>query len=218
MTAGMAGPLAALVAGLVTSLHCSGMCGPLACAACVKSNGGGSFSAAALYHGSRVVSYGVLGFLAGWIGREVSDVLLLGTARWLTWAFVVFFVVVATGLDKRMRIPLAGAWMARCLGSQDTAPVRATILGALTPFIPCGPLYMIVAAAALSGSALSGATVLVAFAAGTIPLMFALQSQYFRIGSRLSPLALDRVRRVLAAVSVGLLLYRGTSGPTLLCQ
>lgn len=218
MTSGVAGPFAALVAGLVTSLHCSGMCGPLACAVCVKSNGGGSFYAAALYHGSRIVSYAVLGFLAGWIGRAVSDVLLLGTARWLTWAFVVFFVVVATGLDKRMRIPLAGAWMAKCLGSQDTVTARATILGALTPFIPCGPLYMIVAAASLSGSALSGATVLVAFAAGTIPLMFALQSQYFRIGSRLSPLALDRVRRVLAAVSVGLLLYRGASDPTLLCQ
>ncbi|MEI8310980.1 MAG: sulfite exporter TauE/SafE family protein [Verrucomicrobiota bacterium] len=218
MTSGVAGPLAALVAGLVTSLHCSGMCGPLACAACVKSNGAGSLTAAAFYHGSRIISYGVVGLLAGWIGRAVSDVLLLGTARWLTWAFVVFFVVVATGLDKRMRIPLAGAWMAKCLGSQDTAPVRATILGALTPFIPCGPLYMIVAAAALSGSALSGATVLVAFAAGTVPLMFALQSQYFRFGSRLSPLALDRVRRVLAAVSVGLLLYRGASDPTILCQ
>lgn len=218
MNPGISGPLAALVAGLVTSLHCSGMCGPLACAACAKSGGGGSLSAAALYHGSRVVSYGVLGFLAGWIGRAVSDVLLLGSARWLTWAFVVFFVVVATGLDKRMRIPLAGAWMSKCLGAQDTVAFRATILGALTPFIPCGPLYMIVAAAALSGSAVSGAVVLAAFAAGTIPLMFALQSQYFRLGSRLSPLALDRVRRILAAVSVGLLLYRGASDPTLLCQ
>ena len=28
------GPMAALMAGLVTSLHCAGMCGPLACAAC----------------------------------------------------------------------------------------------------------------------------------------------------------------------------------------
>ena len=218
MTSAMAGPFAALVAGLVTSLHCAGMCGPIACSTCVRSNGEGSLSAAALYHGTRLISYGVLGLLAGWIGRAVSDVLLLGTARWLTWAFVVFFVVVATGLDKRMRIPLAGAWMAKCLGSHDTAPVRSAILGSLTPFIPCGPLYMIVAAAALSGSALTGAMVLVAFAAGTVPLMFALQSQYFRLGAKFSPLTLDRLRRVLAAVSVGLLLYRGSMDPTLLCR
>ena len=77
---------------------------------------------------------------------------------------------------------------------------------------------MIVAAAALSGSCLSGAAVLISFAAGTVPLMFTLQSQYFHFGSRFSPVALDRLRRVLAAVSVGLLLYRGASDPALLCQ
>ncbi len=218
MNPAITGPLAALVAGLVTSLHCSGMCGPLACAACVKSSGAGSLVAASVYHLSRILSYGVVGLLAGGIGRVVSDVLLGGTTRWLTWAFVVFFVLVATGLDKRMRIPMAGAWMAKCLGPSDTVIFRAAMLGALTPFIPCGPLYLIVAAAALSGSAISGAAVLVAFAAGTVPLMFALQSQYFRLGSRFTPVVLDRLRRALAAVSVGLLLYRGMGDPNLLCR
>lgn len=216
MTAAITGPVAALVAGLVTSLHCAGMCGPLACAACVKSNGAGSLAAAAAYHGFRIISYGVVGFLAGLIGRVVSDVLLGGTTRWLTWAFVVFFVLVATGLDKRMRFPPAGAWMARCLGASEF--LRAALLGALTPFIPCGPLYLIVAAAALSGSALSGAAILLAFAAGTVPLMFAIQSQYFRIGSRFSPTALDILRRALAVISIGLLVYRGAADPSFLCQ
>lgn len=218
MTPTMTGPLAALVAGLVTSLHCVGMCGPLACSTCVRSHGAGSLSASAFYHGARMISYGMLGLLAGWMGRAVSDILLLGTARWITWAFVGFFVVVATGLDKRLRIPLTGEWMAKCLGSQDSAPVRSAILGTLTPFIPCGPLYLIVAAAALSGSAFTGMLVLVAFCLGTIPLMFALQSQYFRLGKKLSPLALDRIRRVLAVVSVGVLLYRGSGDPSQLCR
>lgn len=218
MNPAFAAPSAALLAGLLTSLHCAGMCGPLACAACVKSNGSGSLAAAAAYHACRLVSYSVVGFLAGLVGRAVSDVLLGGTTRWLTWAFVVFFVLVATGLDKRLRFPLAGAWMSECLGTRDAAPLRAAILGTLTPFIPCGPLYLIVAAAALSGSASSGALVLLCFAAGTVPLMLAIQSQYFRFGSRLSPAVLDRLRRGLAAASVALLVYRGVTDPTLLCQ
>jgi len=212
------GPVAALVAGLVTSLHCAGMCGPLACAACVRKNGSGSLAAAAAYHAFRIISYGIVGLLAGLIGRVVSDVLLGGTTRWVTWAFVVFFVLVATGLDKRMRFPPAGKWMAGCLGASDGVFVRAALLGTLTPFIPCGPLYLVVAAAALSGSALSGAAVLLAFAAGTVPLMFALQSQYFRMGSRWSPATLDIVRRALALVSIVLLVYRSTADPSLLCQ
>jgi len=214
----IAGPFAALVAGLVTSLHCAGMCGPLACAVCLKSNGAGSLPAAAAYHGFRIISYGVVGLLAGLIGRAVADVLLGGTGRWLTWAFVVFFVFVATGLDKRIRFPLAGNWMAKCLGGRDATPVRAAMLGALTPLIPCGPFYLIVAAAALSGSAVSGAWVMLAFAAGTVPLIFALQSQYFRIGARFSPGLLDRLRRALAVVSIGLLVYRGAADSCPLCQ
>jgi sulfite exporter TauE/SafE len=168
------------------------------------------------YHGSRILSYAAIGLLSGLIGRAVSDVLLGGTTRWLTWAFVVFFVLVATGLDKQMRIPVAGAWMSGCLGGQDSALVRAAILGSLTPFIPCGPLYIIVGAASLSGSAASGAAVLAAFAAGTVPLVFAIQSQHFRL--KFSPVVLDRVRRGLAAVSVGLLVYRGIGDPGMLCQ
>jgi len=218
MTAAAMGPAAALFAGLLTSLHCAGMCGPLACAACARSHGPGSLSAAASYHACRLLSYTVVGFLAGWIGRAVSDVLLGGTTRWLTWAFVVFFVLVATGLDKRLTLPLAGRWMSACLGMGDAAPLRAAILGTLTPFIPCGPLYLIVAAAALSGSAVSGGLVLLAFGAGTVPLMLALQSQLFRFGTRFSPLTLDRLRRGLAAASVALLVYRGMGNPAFLCR
>lgn len=219
------GPLAALVAGLVTSLHCAGMCGPLACAVCLKSNGTGSLPAAAAYHGFRIISYGAVGLLAGLLGRAVADVLLGGTGRWLTWAFVVFFVFVATGLDKRMRFPLAGNWMAKCwsvggLPANEilTTPVRAAMLGFLTPLIPCGPFYLIVAAAAISGSAVSGALVMLAFAVGTVPLIFALQSQYFRIGARFSPGLLERLRRSLAVVSIGLLVYRGMGDSCFLCQ
>jgi len=218
MTTMLAGPVAALVAGLITSIHCAGMCGPLACAACTKSGGVGSLSAAVLYHGTRILSYAVLGLMAGAIGRAVSDVLLGGGTRWLTWAFVVFFVLVATGLDKRLRIPVAGAWMAKAMGGRDGVFPRAAMLGILTPFIPCGPLYLMLAASALAGSAWSGAAIMAAFAVGTVPLILAIQSQYFRFSTRLTPVGLERIRRVLAAASVAILVYRGLGDPALMCQ
>jgi sulfite exporter TauE/SafE len=82
-------------------------------------------------------------------------------------------------------------------------------LGFFTPLLPCAPLYFVVAAAALSGSAWSGATVMAAFGLGTIPLILALQSQYFLLGSRWSPQTMDYLRRGLALVSVILILVRG---------
>lgn len=152
------------------------------------------------------------------VGRAVSDVLLAGGTRWLTWAFVAFFVIVATGLDKRLRIPVAGAWMANALGGQDAVFARAALLGTLTPFIPCGPLYLMLAASALAGSAWAGAAVMAAFAVGTVPLILGIQSQFFRMGARISPVGLERLRRALAAVSVAVLIYRGLGDPAVMCQ
>ena len=61
---------AAFVAGLVTSLHCVGMCGPLVCALVPGGAGahGGLSTGGALYHAGRMVSYGSIGALVGLLG------------------------------------------------------------------------------------------------------------------------------------------------------
>lgn len=58
---------AAFLAGLVTSLHCVGMCGPLACSwAVARSN---SFVRdTAIYHAARLFAYALVGALAGALG------------------------------------------------------------------------------------------------------------------------------------------------------
>ncbi|MFZ4484298.1 MAG: sulfite exporter TauE/SafE family protein [Chthoniobacterales bacterium] len=217
------GPMAALLAGLITSLHCIGMCGPLACSACARSGGKGSVSATFIYHGTRVFSYALVGVAAGLVGRRLSDALMGGSTAWMTWVFVIFFLTVVVGLDKRLHVPMPRsvlAWLGNA-SAQCGPRGRAGVLGFFTPLLPCAPLYLVVAAAALSGSALAGATVMAAFGLGTIPLILALQSQYFLLGARWSPQTMDYLRRGLALASVILLLVRGTyTGPDAcpLCQ
>ncbi len=210
--ADITGPVAALVAGLITSLHCVGMCGPLACSACARSGGKGSMPATLVYHGSRLVSYALLGVAAGLVGRRLSDALSGGATRWMTWLFVIFFLAVAVGLDKRLRVPMPKGVMAWLGGVSAKCGVqgRAGVLGFFTPLLPCAPLYLVLVAAALSGSAVDGGAIMAAFALGTIPLLFVLQSQFFRLGAVWSPRTMDYLRRGLALASVVLLLMRGT--------
>ncbi|HRJ73665.1 MAG TPA: sulfite exporter TauE/SafE family protein, partial [Terrimicrobiaceae bacterium] len=59
MNAEIHGPAAACLAGLITSLHCLGMCGPISCAACLRR--GADLAAAAGYHAARVASYALAG-------------------------------------------------------------------------------------------------------------------------------------------------------------
>lgn len=206
------GPVAALAAGVITSLHCVGMCGPLACAACLRGGGQGSGAATLVYHGARAVSYALVGVAAGLIGRRLSDALLGGATGWMAWLFVIFFLAVVVGLDKRIRVPMPKGTMAWLGATSARCGVngRAGVLGFFTPLLPCAPLYLVVVAAALSGSAWSGAVIMAAFALGTVPLLLALQSQFFRLSARWSPSTMDLVRRGLALAGVIVLVSRAT--------
>jgi sulfite exporter TauE/SafE len=174
MDASLATPLAALAAGLATSLHCTAMCGPLACALRVR-----PFE----YHATRLISYSIAGALCGAAGQGVAALLQGSTARLVPWAFALVLIVLGLGLEKRIPQPrFAASLLLR------TRLHRS--LGWLTPLIPCGPLWLMLGAAALTGAWWSGALHLASFALGTLPLPLLLHAQVARMQRTLSPLTL----------------------------
>jgi uncharacterized protein len=214
-------PLAGFIAGLVTSIHCVGMCGPLACAILPRNrpgpaaNGGLSHtSSIALYHGARIGSYTGVGLLAGALGGAVASLFSFGVAKALPWAFVALFVVFLLGWEKRIpKIPyLSGLFFRfRMRASQMKRPVLAVLLGVFTPFLPCAPLYLMFGVALLTGSALAGGAMMAAFALGTVAPMWLLQSQFLRWQGRLSPTTMSRIQKGLAVASILLISWRAFS-------
>jgi sulfite exporter TauE/SafE len=216
--AGIQGPGTAFVAGLVTSLHCVGMCGPLACAVMPAARDrADAQTVSTVYHLSRLTGYGLLGALAGGVGYLPLRWLGDDVVRYLPWLLVAFFIAVAVRFDQRLpRVPLLGrayGWIAGRVrgGSKLTA---AAALGAATPLLPCGPLYFLISLALLSGSALRGAETLLAFGLGTVPLLWLAQTNYHWIRAKLGPLWLARVQTALALAIAAVLVWRlrGTLG------
>jgi len=211
-------PAAAFVAGLVTSLHCLGMCGPLACAVMPVRRDQGDLSAAATaYHLSRLAGYAALGALAGGIGRMPLAWFSTGVLRWLPWLGVLFFVGLAMRWDLRLpKIPFLGRVFLRVAGFFRGYPpaVASAALGLATPLLPCGPLYFLIALALLSGSAGRGAEFMLAFGLGTVPLLWLAQAQFGRVQRWLSPFWRGRIRvgLSLAAALVVAWRLRGTLG------
>src|SRR5688572_5524903 len=99
-------PAAAFVAGLVTSLHCVGMCGPLSCALMPgRGDRTDAQTVSTVYHLSRLLGYAVLGACAGAFGRAPLGWLSESALRWLPWIMVIFFVALALRWDRFLPKP-----------------------------------------------------------------------------------------------------------------
>ncbi len=219
-------PALAFVAGLVTSLHCAGMCGPLACMiAPAKGDRADPQVVATVYHVARIAAYAALGALAGAVGRVPLSLLGQTGLRLLPWVLVVFFLLVALRLDKklpRLAILTRLQWKLQGLLRGRSRLRIAAAMGAATPLLPCGPLYFLVALAALSGSAVRGIEFMVAFGLGTLPLLWIVQAAYGRLRVRLSPVVLVRIQTAVALVAAVVITWRlRPGGPGIgdfLCQ
>lgn len=201
-----------LVTGLATSVHCAGMCGPLACG--IGSRGkteGARLASASLYHISRLTSYTIIGAICGALGREPLSWFFDSPAVLLPWALVAALLLVATGLDKKIPRP---AFMVRITARIRIKSLRfppaagAAAIGLLTPFLPCGPLYAVFIALIASGSAARGAESAFAFGIGTVPLLWIAQAQFHRLRHRLQPRNLAKLKRGLALVAALAIAWR----------
>lgn len=202
----------ALIAGLATSLHCAGMCGPLVCGlGTMAKNDGERMVAATLYHGTRLASYTIIGAVCGAIGQQPLQWFFDSPAVLLPWAMVLLLVLMAFGLDKKIPRPVFLARFTarlRFRAIRSSAYAGASLMGTFTPVLPCGPLYALFLAALLTGSATKGAESMLAFGLGTVPLLWITQHGFQRIRARLGPNAMARVQRALALVAALVLAWR----------
>lgn len=221
--AGITGPGSALLAGLITSLHCAGMCGPLACAVMpVRPEDGDASEVAAAYHLARLAAYALLGAVAGGLGQLPLAWIAQAAWRWLPWLLVLFFIAMALRVEQRIpRVPLLGrAYQALAQRLHRGSRWRAAAtLGLATPLLPCGPLYLLLSLALLSGSAGRGAETLLAFGLGTVPLLWFAQANLRLLTLRVGPARLARLRSGLALGVALVLAWRlrgtlGLGGPT----
>lgn len=177
-----------LAASLVGSLHCAGMCGGFVAfyAGGDESTGRSRALAHLAYNGGRLATYVTLGALAGALGAAVD---LAGKAAGVgrVAGVVAGSVMIAWGLGLLLlaagvrvpwlRLPEAvHARVAGSLGALRGKPpvVRALLIGLSSTFLPCGWLYAFAVTAAGTGSALGGATVMLAFWLGTVPALLGL--------------------------------------------
>ena len=193
-----------VLASVMGSLHCVGMCGGLIsfyAAGSATSNVTGSaarhraqrWAAHGAYHLTRLAAYASLGAVSGQLGVGLDllghgigwadlGALLAGSVM-LVWG-ALLWPRPARGFVPLRRTPrrAPGLWhwvearfIALARSARQRPPlVRAALLGLSSALLPCGWLYAFVVLAAGAGSAAGGALLLAAFWSGTLPALLGL--------------------------------------------
>ena len=170
--------VSAFLFGLLGSLHCVGMCGPIAFMLPVsRTNHFMKAYQIASYHIGRVLAYSIIGFVFGLIGKSLY---IFGFQQQLSILIGIVMIVIALmpyktfskyNFSKPVFKIVSKLKSALGASLKKKSPETFLTIGFLNGFLPCGLVYMAVFAAIAGGSALSGSLYMALFGLGTIPLM-----------------------------------------------
>ena len=195
----------ALFFGLISSLHCVGMCGPIAMMLPVdRSNEAKKVLQILLYHLGRMTAYGSLGLVFGLLGKSFY---LAGMQQQLSifvGIFMIFIVLIPEKIFMKYNFskPVYRliSRVKSALGNQFKKKSNKALftIGLLNGFLPCGLVYVaLFGALAMQGISL-GVLYMVLYGLGTIPLMS--MAVYF--GGFLSLNFRNKLQKIIPVVAV----------------
>ena len=173
--------LSALIVGLVGSLHCAGMCGPIAIA--IPLNNQSWFSrifGTLVYNTGRTLTYAILGAIFGLAGFGLA---LGGLQQWVSialGALMILSVIVPrigkAGKSVTRISEIVSGRVKRLFGKYFKIRTYPSLmfLGILNGFLPCGLVYIALAGALVMNQVAEGALYMVFFGLGTLPVLLLL--------------------------------------------
>lgn len=165
------------ILGISSSLHCIGMCGPIAMALPLNRKSNATILSGALqYNSGRVVTYAILGIIAGSIGLTVNT---FGVLQWASIFSGVLLILFAWRklLSRVSWLHAPNFFLTTRLNGllgkviRSKNPMKLTFLGALNGLFPCGMVYAALLNAILAGSPMASSVAMISFGIGTLPAM-----------------------------------------------
>lgn len=195
--------ISALVLGSLGSFHCVGMCGPIALSLPLRGNNLiQRLSGGLLYNIGRTIMYGVMGAFFGLIGQGFS---MVGFQRWISIImgslmvlsvllpsiFQKFDILNTDPVTSRLRKAIGKLFEKKSYGG-------LFLIGLLNALLPCGLVYMAIAAAIATGNTISGIFFMIIFGLGTLPMMLLMSI----IGNAISIPVRNKINKIIPYVVV----------------
>lgn len=199
--------------GLFGSVHCVGMCGPLALSVpSFRNKWWLVVSDKFLYNTGRVITYTFLGLIIGLVGKQLW---MSGLQQGVSLISGLFIILAGISGIFKLHFANNSKWMSyvlspinRLLSFALRQKTGHFIVGLLNGFLPCGFVYLALVGAINTTSPIAAARYMFWFGAGTFPLMLMATISAGFIG----PLIRRRINRSMPylVVCLGLwFLFRG---------
>lgn len=210
--------------GVISSLHCVQMCGPIVLSYGMAIGGQGRFRqllAHLAYTAGRLTTYGALGAVAGGLGSGVD---LAGRLAGMRNAAAIVAgcllfaggILVASGsrFGQRAAWTLPATAVGRLIRSQTVRSKLA--MGLVLGLLPCGLVYAVLLKSVETAGPVRGAVTMFAFGTGTSVALLAIGVFSSTIGRRLGRYS-TRLAGAAVALTGILLLCRGLLPPPASC-
>lgn len=164
--------------GLLGSIHCVGMCGPLVMALpLVDKQGFQKFLAIALYHIGKMGSYAMLGIIFGLLGSQFPMYLLqqnlsvvIGLIMLLYVLYVFVFVLKPKHIVNLNFLYQPIVSLLTIMFKQKSTAIFL-LIGFLNGLLPCGMVYLALTSALATQHVLQGGLLMLFFGLGTAPAL-----------------------------------------------
>lgn len=160
------------------SVHCAGMCGPIAIALPLQGNTvAGKIFGGSLYNLGRTLTYGIMGTIFGLLGQGVALIgfqqkvsVIMGSLMIISILFPALF---------KNQYSMEKSWFSfvgklkTTIGKMFSIRSYSSLffIGMLNGLLPCGLVYMAIAGAIGTGNAAMGSAYMILFGLGTIPML-----------------------------------------------
>ncbi len=168
----------AIIFGLLGSLHCMGMCGPIALAVPVGNASKYSrYLKFLIYNFGRVLSYSAFGLIFGSVGAGLSLAGFQQTISILAGVIIILSVILIYYLPRKNRLAKISSLIQKPFVHFFKKKTNFSVLmiGVLNGLLPCGLVYLALAGALAQGNTFYGMIYMTLFGLGTIPAFFALR-------------------------------------------
>lgn len=188
----------AVMAGFLGSGHCLGMCGALVSGYFMKHRGQSGYWPYLAYQLTRISVYVMIGMIAAALGVVLVSSGLFGKIQSLLQVFIgAIVIVLALGVigwipfqGSIRLIPMQALRKGYATASHKGPVLGAMIAGLLNGLMPCPLTFAMAVKATTATSIQEGGALLLAFGAGTLPMMLFISVAFGKLSAKLRGLML----------------------------